>query len=118
MSILDDIPDMVNDALGEDVFLDAALYRDDAGVGGSDFDPAPPGTPQQFACKAIHDSYSDYFQKGGLVEANDRKVLILATSLSIAPVQGDRITIDGLTLTIVNVKTDPAKAVWECQVRT
>jgi hypothetical protein len=99
------------------LFLAATLTRDVPAAPGSDpWDPEAP-TVATYSCKAINNSYSDYFQKGGLVEANDRKVLILAASLSVTPAQGDRVTIDGLTLTIINLKTDPAKAVWECQAR-
>jgi hypothetical protein len=35
--------------------------------------------------KAIVEGYSDYYRKGGLVDAKDREVLILATSVSVRP---------------------------------
>jgi hypothetical protein len=52
-----------------------------------------------------------------LVDAKDRKVLILAASLEVTPEPGDRITIQNITFVIQNVSTDPATAVGECRGR-
>lgn len=128
MSILDDIPEIVNDALGADVFYDAVLKRDTAGAASpvrKPWDPAAPGTPDEFPCKAIHDEWSANTVSLGLVESADQKILILAASLSTEPKSGDRIELLGKTLTIVPmntagqkaVMTDPAKAVWICRAR-
>lgn len=128
MSILDDIPEIVGDALGEDVFYDAVLKRDTAGAASpvrKPWDPAAPGTPDEFTCKAIHDEWSANAVSLGLVETLDQKILILASTLSVEPRSGDRIELKGKTLTIVPantagqkaVMTDPAKAVWVCRAR-
>lgn len=128
MSILDDVADIVNDALGEDVFHDAELERDQPGANSPPADPwnpNPPGEPLKYPCKAIHDEWGAHALGQGLVEANDQKVLVLAASLSVEPRAGDRITFLGKTLTIVPattagqraVTTDPAKAVWICRTR-
>lgn len=128
MSILDDVSEIVNDALGEDVFYGAVLQRDTPGPNSpahNPWDPNPAGEPVSYPCKAIHDEWSAHTIGQGLVEANDQKVLILAASLSIEPRSGDRITLLGKTLTIVPantagqkaVMTDPAKAVWVCRAR-
>ncbi|HWV44125.1 hypothetical protein [Pseudorhodoplanes sp.] len=61
------------------------------------------------------EAYADKFRLEGLVAANERKVLILATSLSVRPQPQDRVTIRGITFTINDVKTDPAEAVFECK---
>jgi hypothetical protein len=63
------------------------------------------------------EKYSDYFSKQGLVQDGDRKVLILANSLSVRPVVNSRITISGIIFTTIKVDTDPATAVWEIQGR-
>jgi hypothetical protein len=73
--------------------------------------------PTPFGCKAIFEKYSDYYWTNGLVDAKDRKVLILAASLEVTPEPGDRITIQNITFVIQNVSTDPATAVWECRGR-
>lgn len=70
-----------------------------------------------FTCKAIYETYSTYARANNLVQVNDRKVLVLAASLSTTPVIGDRMIIDGITFDVMDVVTDPANAVWEIQGR-
>lgn len=117
MTILDDIPDLVNGAFG-DVFYDAVMTVDVI-PNSPPYDPADPPAPVpvNYSCKAIVESYSDYFRKNGLVDAKDRKVLILATSLGVRPKPGDRITISNITFTLQDVSTDPAEAVWTARGR-
>lgn len=98
------------------LFLDAVLTRDAPGVGGDPFDPPAP-VATDYRCKAIVEAYREQFRLDGLVEQNDRKVLILANSLSIRPAAGDRVTISGITFTVIEVSTDPAEAVWTCRGR-
>lgn len=96
------------------LFLPAVLVRDVPQVGGDPADPLPP-IPANFPCKAIVEGYSDYFKANNLVNASDRKVLILATSVGVRPKPDDRITIAGITFTLQDVSTDPAEAVWTCR---
>lgn len=97
------------------LFLDATLRRDGPTTGPA-YDPTP-GAPATYACKAIVETYSAFYRAQGLVEANDRKVLVLAASLGVRPLPGDRITVSGITFTAQNVSTDPAEAVWTVQGR-
>jgi hypothetical protein len=96
------------------LFLPAVLVRDVPQVGGDPADPLPP-TQATYPCKAIVEGYSDYFKANNLVNASDRKVLILATSIGAKPAAGDRVTISGITFTLQDVSTDPAEAVWTCR---
>jgi len=106
------------------IFLDATLTRD---VPGAITDPADPPAPTtvNYPCKAIEDMYSTGQRANGLVAADDVRVLILATTLAVAPLPGDRITIRGVMRTIVpagttglpGVDSDPARATWECRTR-
>jgi hypothetical protein len=98
------------------LFLDATYTVD---VAGTITDPADPPAPTttNYACKAIVETYSDYFSKQGLVQDGDRKVLILANSLAVRPVANARITVSGIQFTVIKVDTDPATAVWEIQGR-
>lgn len=98
------------------LFLDATLTRD---VEGTITDPADPPapTPTPYDCKAIVETYAERFRLDGTVHENDRKVLILANSLSVTPKAGDRVSIRSITFTIQEVMTDPAIAVWECRGR-
>ena len=81
--------------------------------------PWVPGTAAttNYTCKAMVDVYSDYAIANSLVDAQDRKVLILASTLSVTPTDGDTITIRSVTYTIISVVTDPALAVWECRCK-
>lgn len=101
------------------LFLDATYTEDTPSVGSPDvdsFDPPPP-ISTTYTCKAIVESYSERFRLDGLVEQNDRKVLILAKSLAVVPKAGGRVTISGITFTAIEVTTDPATAVWEVRGR-
>lgn len=98
------------------LFLDAVLARDVKQIGSNPIDPSPP-VVTTFNCKAIVEAYSDKFRSEGLVEQNDRKVLILATSLATRPLAKDRVTIRGITFQVIDVSTDPAEAVWSVQGR-
>lgn len=98
------------------LFLDASLARDVPVISPDPADPLPP-QEATYPCKGIVEGYSDYYKTNGLVDAKDRKVLILATSLGIRPEPGDRVTIRGITFTLQDVSTDPAEAVWTCRGR-
>lgn len=121
MSVLEDeIAELVADGLAAaDVPYDMTVTRTVPGV----VDPEEPWvevppTTEEYACQGFIDSYSNYWIAQGVVEAGDRKISIVAKTLSTVPVQGDTITARGETYTIVgDVKTDPAIALWECHCR-
>jgi len=99
------------------LFLDATLARD---VAGTITDPADPPVPTEasYTCKAIVEDYAERFRLDGTVKFNERKVLILATTLSVTPLPNDRITIRSATYTVMAVASDPALATWELKVRS
>lgn len=130
MGLLDgEIAEIVADALGEDIFLDATLIRDVPAEQTSpeyeEFDPPVP-TPVTYTMKAIESEYSTGLRAAGLVGAQDVEVLILADTLEVTPESGDRITIRGATRTIVPasaagkkaVTGDTARATWSCRCMT
>lgn len=107
------------------IFLNATLTRSTPGVSPDPADPVPP-TETTYSCKAIEDTFSTGLLEKGLVNATDVKILILANTLSggtIVPQSLDKITIRGVTYTIVPPGTsglgavmgDPAKATWSCR---
>ena len=81
--------------------------------------PAPdPGNPPnivqvEYPCKGIVEDYSDFYKLQSLVQANERKILVLANSLATVPQENDKITIRGKTYTVVSVGSDPALATYE-----
>lgn len=100
------------------LFLDATFAVDAAYAGSPDvpFDPPAPSTTT-YTCKAIVEQYAERYRLDGSAKQDERKVLILADSLSVTPAIGNRITISGITFTIIEVQTDPARAVWDCRGR-
>tara|TARA_Y100000310_G_scaffold160700_1_gene160533 strand:- start:769 stop:1137 length:369 start_codon:yes stop_codon:yes gene_type:complete len=52
------------------------------------------------------------------IKPEDKKALIPAKNISaITPKPNDQIRASGVVWNVVNVVTDPASALWECQVR-
>lgn len=67
----------------------------------------------------IFDVFSMRETDGVKIQATDKKALIPSAGplSTVTPVTGDRILIDGITWKVLGVKTDPADALWELQVR-
>ncbi len=99
------------------IFYDATVDRTVV-VGGDVYDPTS-GTPTttSYTCKGMVDEYTRFERQNSQIEANDRKILVLANSLSITPELDDTITIRSATYTILSVDIDPANAVWVIQGR-
>ena len=100
-----------------------ATYTVDGPSTGTTYDPTP-GAPVPYPCKAQRDEWSAYDRQGGLVSAMDWKVMVLCRTLAVEPKEGGRITIGGITLTIVSdggsgpaVSSDPAGAAWVLRCR-
>ncbi len=105
------------------IYADATYTADTPSGTGSVYDPDP-GTPVAYPCKAQRDEWSAYDRQGGLVSAMDWKVMVLRKSLAVEPREGGRITIGGITLTIVSdggsgpaVSSDPAGGAWTLRCR-
>lgn len=115
MSILDDLPEAIAEAL-DDVFRDGVLKvpgePTSDGQGGW-----IPGAPTSYPCKALVDDYSDMRRATAGIPAHDRKIIILAASLSVAPAVGHTINAEGRDWQIIALSRDPAKATWEVQGR-
>jgi len=115
MSILDGLPAEIAEAL-DDVFRDATLKVPSAqvsdGQGGY-----TSGPPTDHPCKALVDDYSDFRRLSTGIPANDRKIIILAASLSagVAPAVGHTVSAEGRNWQIVSLSRDPAGATYEVQ---
>lgn len=121
MSILDgELAGIIFDALeGADLPYDLVLTREIPGSTEPPYSPWSPGPPtiQTHNCRGLVDDYRADQRDGTLILSNDRKVLILAPSLSITPVPGDKITARGVVYTAITVQADPALATFTVQVR-
>ncbi len=76
------------------LFLDAMLSRDVPVISPDSADRMP-STIATYESKSIVVAYGDYYKANGLVDTKDRKVLFLATLLSVYPGPEDRVTIGG-----------------------
>ena len=123
MSILDDVAGIIADVAGDLVFKDATLTKTTTTPAANPWDP-PTTSTTTYTCKALRDTFRATWIAGGLVDAEDVKVLVLADTLSVTPEAGDRITIGSDTWTLVPagggkaaVGVDPANACFECRAR-
>lgn len=79
------------------------------------------GTNPTTATSTFKGIISDYKEReidGTLVQQGDRKVLILAATLTpaVVPEVGDRVSLEGDTFEVKRVSRDPAAATFTCQV--
>ena len=82
---------------------------------GDAYDPTLTAT--NLPCKAVVTSFKRHEIDGTLVQQNDRKILVTGDN---EPKPDDRFTVDGLTLTIMSVRSvRPAATtlLWEVQAR-
>jgi hypothetical protein len=68
-------------------------------------------------CKGFAESYDNLLIAASAVQANDVKVMVLATTLDITPTTADRVSVRGVSYSIISVSTDPAGALFELQAR-
>lgn len=100
------------------IMLDATLTRATT-TGGNAWDTSSgTTTTATYACKGFVEDYAAREVDGTLVQANDRKVTVLAKTLAVTPVPEDKITISGATYRVISVKSDPAQATFTMQGRT
>ena len=123
MGLLDDIAQIIGDAVpGAGLTRPATLIKVTDGIsspgqvsGGSN------PTTQAFAAQGIVSDYRDAQIDGTLIRKGDRRVKLFSTTIAgrQVPAPGDRITIEGQTLTIVTdgVTRDAAGATFDCQCR-
>lgn len=116
MTVLDTLPATINSAF-KSLFYDAVLTVDVPQDSPDPADPLPP-VPTPYACKAYVTKYSAYYRANSLIDASDRKVTVLAKSLAIEPVKNARITVGGITFTIIDYDDGGSnKSIWEIQGR-
>lgn len=79
---------------------------------------------QTYTSEGVVESYSDELIANGVVQTNDRKIMLLSQPLGTEPSPGDsdtqpdKITIEGKTFTVVGIPDrDPASATYTIQGR-
>lgn len=113
MTILDDIRAAIGGAFGDTslFFSEATLTRPAQGGGWN----AATGTPQTYPCKAMIEAYSDHLRAVADIPGTDVRLMIVGTSIEVDPKKGDTVTLNGRDWTLIQVDTDPARAMWTCQ---
>ena len=118
MSILDQLAEDVSNALIAEGVADTVIVTRSETIGDTPYDPGSGETTQvEYTCQGWRDQYEQDMRDGTLIQANDVRVMIVASTLSITPTTADDITIDGRTFGIVSVQRDPAGALWDVQAR-
>lgn len=89
--------------------------------GASSYTPATGVTTSsdtEYTTTAIFDEFEQREIDNNVVRATDKLVYIAANDLEVTPLVDDEITdANSVTWQIVNVKTDPADALWVLQIR-
>lgn len=115
MGILDDLPSILNDALGTDVFKAGVLSV----VSGVVSDGRGGYTPTRTNAnvRILVTEYNEFARSLGRIEDDDRKILILQHGIAVTPKPGDFIIADGINWAIQSIEQDPANATWTCRAR-
>lgn len=115
-----EIAEDVSDALSE-LLYDVTLIREtsnyDVSTGRSN------QSTETYTGKGFVDEYEQKLIAEGVVQENDRKILLLQETFTdadgnmVKPFPGDSIEARGETLEVINVQQDPAQATWTVQGR-
>jgi hypothetical protein len=68
-------------------------------------------------CQALVIDYTATARAQIGIPDTDRNIMILGHGLSVPPIPGNVIAIDGYRWVVIQTTRDPAKAVYECQAR-
>lgn len=68
-------------------------------------------------CRGYVSEYDWRIEAANLVAPNDRKVMVLSTTLATTPTTNDQVVIEGEAFAIKRISRDPAGATWELQAR-
>ncbi|MGB3864782.1 MAG: hypothetical protein WBA29_04025 [Xanthobacteraceae bacterium] len=113
-SLADDIADALDSA--GIPFAAIVVSRDIPQDSPDPADPLPP-ISTDFACKGFIDEWDADYITSTLVERSDVKIVIIANSIAIVPVAGDRVTVRAKSYSVLNVSADPALATYTLQAR-
>lgn len=113
-SLADDIADALTSA---GIPFAVTITRDVPQDSPDPADPLPP-ISTDFACNGFIDDWDADYITSTLVERSDVKIVIIANSIAIVPVAGDRVTVRAKTYSVLNVSADPALATYTLQARS
>lgn len=74
------------------------------------------GVTTNYICEGFVENYSDFYRLQAGISENDVKVILIAGNTQIEPKKDDLISFSGYpSYKVREIKTDPAKATYECQ---
>lgn len=117
MMMLDDIRGIIGGIFGDTslFFSDATLTVATVSTGGGWVDATE--SIAVYPCKAMIESYSERLRVTADIPGTDMKLMIVGTSVQVDPKKGDTVTLNGKQWSLIQVDTDPARAMWTCQGR-
>ncbi|SKA28424.1 hypothetical protein [Consotaella salsifontis] len=116
-SILEgELAELVTDALTDaNVPRDIVVTRT---LPGNPYDPdGGSGGTADYVGKGWVENYADADRDGALIGISDVRVIILTTTIAIAPSEADSVTVGGETYQVINAARDASGALYELQAR-
>lgn len=121
MSLLEgEIAALISDGLAAaDLGYPITLERIVPGIPDPDEPWVPVGnTLQTWQTRGFEDKFTEYYIARNVIIAGDRLMYLVAHDFAPVPVPGDiLISRDNEPYVIIEVRTDPARALWECHTR-
>ena len=115
MNIINDLPRMVHDALAR-YGKDVTVSRKQKGDYDPDTDSYSQTTQQTTTGKGFLVDYHDKMRREGVVDMNDRKLIVLSEGMDFKPSVGDVVTYEGYDYQVKDVKTDHSRSAYTMQV--
>lgn len=114
-----DIAGIINQNMGKGL-LSVQLTKSTAGTRTSgQLNEGTNPTTLTYSGRGFISDYKDTEMANTSIRTSDKKIAILGASLpnGIIPIPGDSILVEGNSYNVVNVKRDPAAAIYICQSR-
>lgn len=111
----DDLATIIGGAI-DFMMLDGTLRRDTVASLNSSYGDPVAGTPSTYSFRGFDDDFDAAYRMRAGIPQTDTRISIMASSVASAPMQDDRISFRGSWWQIRRVVSDPARAVYECQV--
>ena len=75
------------------------------------------GSETNHSVSAIFSQYKIERIDGTVIQQGDAKLTLRQADLAITPALGDKVSINGVSYSILNISSDPANATWTLQLR-
>jgi hypothetical protein len=111
-SIFDALRADVHAALTDDAR--AGTLRREVSGGLDEWGDPLPAVVTNHGFRGWRDAFDAQWHAAG-IPLTDARIVVLAQSIAVAPVQGDKLNVESRWWQVSRVETDPAGAAWVCQ---